>query len=426
MNINLEFDSSAGSAPTGFKAAFTYAAAQLGETIASTATINIAVGYGEIDGAQMAQGAVGQSVPLQSGDINYRQLVAHAGAIMPPPSAASYYVTSAQQKAWGLIPASTALDGAVGVSSEYSYAMDPMNRSINVDFDLIGIAQHEITEAMGRIAGDGLLDRVNYAGVGKLATPYTGGYFSTNAGVTNLQNFSTSSDPADFQSGAIKDPFDAYAGFGTALNYTQTDQRLMSAIGFAQPTQFTVTNMTVGTGSIMESGTLYAGPVAGLTNELIQVTSDNINVVSHTPSSFIKTSAGDDAIDVSAVGGNNVLDGGTGSNFLTGGAGNDTFFLDDRQSAVTWSTINGFHAGDAATVWGITPADFSIKWLNGGGASGYTGLTASITAAGKPDATLTLAGFTPADLGPRLAVSFGATADRGGLAGSSFMQIRGV
>jgi Ca2+-binding RTX toxin-like protein len=42
-----------------------------------------------------------------------------------------------------------------------------------------------------------------------------------------------------------------------------------------------------------------------------------------------------------------VLDGGTGSNFLTGGTGNDTFFVDDRAlGSVIWDTVNNFHAGD--------------------------------------------------------------------------------
>ena len=94
---------------------------------------------------------------------------------------------------------------------------------------------------------------------------------------------------------------------------------------------------------------------------------------------------------IAANSGINVLDGGTGSNFLTGGSGTDTFFVDDRgPTADIWSTVNGFHAGDAATIWGVTPQDFGLTWVDGQGAAGYTGLTLHATASGKPTASLTL------------------------------------
>jgi hypothetical protein len=80
-------------------------------------------------------------------------------------------------------------------------------------------------------------------------------------------------------------------------------------------------------------------------------------------------------------------------NFLVGGTGNDTFFLDDLDSTTPiWSTLVNFHAGDNATIWGVTPADFSIAWVAGEGAPAYSGLTAQITAVGKPAEYLTLAG----------------------------------
>jgi serralysin len=75
-----------------------------------------------------------------------------------------------------------------------------------------------------------------------------------------------------------------------------------------------------------------------------------------------------------------VLDGGTGSNFLSGGSGTDTFFVDDRSaSADIWSTVSGFHAGDAATIWGVAPQDFGLAWMDGQGTPGFTGLTLHAT-----------------------------------------------
>ena len=171
---------------------------------------------------------------------------------------------------------------------------------------------------------------------------------------------------------------------------------------------FQVYDSTAGTSSA-QAGTVYTGPVGGLQHELLLITPDNLAITAAVPNSFIHTGSGTDAIDVSAVSGNNVLDGGTGSNFLVGGKGLDTFFVDARgASSATWSTVSGFHSGDAATLWGITPKDFALSWVDGQGAVGSQGLTLHASGAGKPDASLTLAGFTTADLSNgKLATVFG-------------------
>jgi len=162
----------------------------------------------------------------------------------------------------------------------------------------------------------------------------------------------------------------------------------------------------------------YTGPVSGLQHEYIAITEDQLNITVNSDNWFIQCN-GDDAI--AAHGGTNVLDGGTGSNFLTGGTGPDTFFVDDRSaSADIWSTVLSFHPGDDATVWGLTPQDFNIAWSNNEGASGFTGLTLHATAAGKPTASLTLAGFTTDDMSNgRISVTFGHDA----ASGSSFMNV---
>jgi len=151
----------------------------------------------------------------------------------------------------------------------------------------------------------------------------------------------------------------------------------------------------------------YSGPVANLQGEYINLANDMLNISASTPNWFIHSGSGMDAIAVTS--GTNVLDGGTGSNFLVGGSGTDTFFLDDRAAtADIWSTLVNFHAGDAATIWGVTSQDFNLAWSDGQGAAGYTGLTLSATAPGKANASLTLAGYTQSDLtNGRLGVQFG-------------------
>ena len=183
-------------------------------------------------------------------------------------------------------------------------------------------------------------------------------------------------------------------------------------------TNFSVLDTTTNT-PLQTNGTPYSGPVAGLQEEFIDGAGDNLNVTANVPNVFIHTGSGEDAIDVSHAGGSNVLDGSTGSNFLVGGSGDDTFYVDDRSpSGDTWSTVANFHAGDAATIFGVTQSGFDTSWVDGQGATGFTGLTLHVTAAGlltapgRPTASLTLAGFTTADLSNgRISTSWGTEAD---------------
>ena len=197
--------------------------------------------------------------------------------------------------------------------------------------------------------------------------------------------------------------------------------------------QYLVTNTTTGV-SDWENGQFYSGPVADLKNQFVTYTTDSLNITATKPNNFIHTGSGNDAISVTefseAGGGTNVLDGGSGSNFLVGGSlfkNNDTFFVDDRTPAADiWSTVSNFHTGDSATIWGVTLSDFNLAWMDNQGATGYTGLTLHETAAGKPTASLTLVGFSSADLtNGKLTVSYGTSPATGGMAGSSYMLIHG-
>ena len=219
----------------------------------------------------------------------------------------------------------------------------------------------------------------------------------------------------------------------TALNITVNDAK--TSVVEAAPTKppptttlqdFDIVNET--TGKVYQSaGEPYTGPVAGIDHDIIMITTDNINVTALTANVFIKSGSGEDSLNVAGANGNNVLDGGTGSNFLVGGAGNDTFFLDDRNPpGALWSTLVNFHSGDNATVWGLTAADFQVQTLDNQGAAGFTGLTFNFTQAGQPTASLTLTGFSSADLSNgRLSLSYGRTDDLPGLPGSNYLSIHG-
>jgi Ca2+-binding RTX toxin-like protein len=95
-----------------------------------------------------------------------------------------------------------------------------------------------------------------------------------------------------------------------------------------------------------------------------------------------------------------VLDGGTGSNFLTGGEGQDVFFLDGRGGQPTWSTITDWTQGEQLSVWGWRPGVSQVSWAENAGAEGYKGVTmhADLDANGSIDTSVTWTGMTQAQL----------------------------
>ena len=194
------------------------------------------------------------------------------------------------------------------------------------------------------------------------------------------------------------------------------------------PGNFTVADETTGQQTFI-SGEPYSGPVAGLSQQLILVTPDNLNISANTPNVIIHSGSGTDALDVSRVNGNNILDGSTGSNFLVGGAGRDTFFLDDRNAASdVYSTVVDFHSGDNVTIFGVDPVNFRVIIQDNQGAVGAKRLTYTFTANGKPNASIVLAGFSTADLANgRLTAAYGSNPDLPGQAGSGgvYLNIRG-
>ena len=73
MNLNISFDQSTGSLPSGFVAAVNYVLNYFDNLFTNNVTINIDLGYGEVEGQSLEAGATGEneanlaSVPYQQG-----------------------------------------------------------------------------------------------------------------------------------------------------------------------------------------------------------------------------------------------------------------------------------------------------------------------------------------------------------------------
>ena len=140
--------------------------------------------------------------------------------------------------------------------------------------------------------------------------------------------------------------------------------------------RFNFADQVTGTNGTLE-GSDYLGPVSYLTSQLISTSNENSIFGSTVPNVFLHSGSGDDALNVTE--GSNVLDGGAGSNFLTGSdghdSGHDTFYIDGRNVAKTWDTLVNFHKGDIVDLFGYDPVRGRFAWADDMGAMGYRGAT---------------------------------------------------
>lgn len=449
MKINIQYENSVSSAPAAFTATVNQVVSLLDSLFQNNATMNIVVGWGTVNGTPLSAGNLGSSISSLTGTtysvaetaILNTNSAWHSDnpSSVPlmqttyPVSNATIAINTADAKALGL-PTSTAIDGYVGFNSNANWAYNENGTIGTNQYDLFSTILHEVTEVMGRIADVGVdgfytaMDLFRYSSLGNLDHT-TGGagstaYFSTDGGVTHLGTWNddpTNGDLGDwYPNGPGLNGYDAANDYGSPGHFeplSQVDITLMDALGWnALKTQVVVTDQSKSGITVAVPITLYQGPVAGLNFQYSYTGSDNTNVTATVGNQFVHTGAGTDAIDFRNVIGNNVLDGGTGSNFLVGttnAASHDTFFLDDRSPpADIWSTVVNFHAGDAVTIFGITPTSATVSWVDNQGASGYQGLTAHVVTPGHPEASITLAGLTTADLANgHLSLTYGTEPD---------------
>jgi len=166
----------------------------------SSTNLQLNVPYDQLRAALTAEYATAPSA--------FRTTASGAGgsvnSTVDEPPGGTVAVPLAEAKALGLRAANDPVsDGTFLYDSTASYTFDPNNRAVAGEFDFIGVAEHEISEIMGRI--DGVFnfgfgpavvpyDLFYYTGVGvRLGGPATP-YFSIDNGVTDLHGYSTIGD----------------------------------------------------------------------------------------------------------------------------------------------------------------------------------------------------------------------------------------
>lgn len=259
LTFHLTYDSSTTNAPPGFFTAFQAAIDLLQTTYTDPITINMQVGWGEINGRSLSPGNLGQSSTFQNAIYSYSQIRdalktdaktpddAVALANLPatdPTGGASFVMANAQAKALGLLSANApGIDGYVGFNTNANYDFDPVNRAVAGQYDFFGLACHEVTEVMGRYglgqngASSGRyspIDLFRYSSPGVLdLTPTNGAYFSIDGGHTLINTFNGTGggDLSDW-AGSTLDSFNHSLTQGRELAVSEGDLIEMDAIGY--------------------------------------------------------------------------------------------------------------------------------------------------------------------------------------------------
>ena len=268
LQISLDWDASALAAPQSFRDGMQAAANLITAAFSDNITVHIKIGYGSINGTPLSNqtGALGG---WNSGlGISYTNLRSELSqnatsaddisSVNALPNAAniqgvsSFAISRAQGKAFGLIDANNAgEDGVVG-----------MGTSITGN-NLISVGLHELTHAMGRLAGTGM-DLVRFTANGTRlfsnAIPATASYFSVNDGATKLADFGITSDPGDYLNTGVQgptDPFNEFYNGSTQTVLTGVDLRNMDVLGYSRADQTPADTVTITDVSVNEgnSGT---------------------------------------------------------------------------------------------------------------------------------------------------------------------------
>ncbi len=255
LTINTVFDSTVSSLSNSatVEAAFKTAASAFTNAFSDPVTVNITVSWGYIQGTPLASNQAGTNATAMMGYWTYPQLrTALASSISLPATQtgpAYFAMARAEGKALGLISAtSTASDGAVGFSSGLTYDFNPFDGITAGTYDFVGIAQHEISEILGRgsaITKTGIgfyqlpADLFRYSAPGVQSYSYTTPtYFSTDGGKTNLgwfDNTNDGGDRADWLTGTggsyPGDVQNSYVYTG-ATSFSAADLQLLRALGW--------------------------------------------------------------------------------------------------------------------------------------------------------------------------------------------------
>lgn len=163
----------------------------------------------------------------------------------PTGGAGTWWVTRAQAKAIGLIASDASNDGTTTFGTGNLFTFSGAITAGTYDFK--GIAEHEISEVLGRLGISGgtigsfansysLIDAFSYTGANSRGLGNgAGNFFSIDNGTTLIKGFNNASanglDSRDWVSGS-NDAFNQFSSSGVVNPISAIDLQLMDALGY--------------------------------------------------------------------------------------------------------------------------------------------------------------------------------------------------
>ena len=263
LTFNVTFDASVMQSTNAaqIQSAFTTVTQSFSDLFTNAATINITVYWGPV-GPFVSGIGLGRSQFLIIGTSyseitnalrTHRASVADTNSVasLPgtdPTSGGPWFMAFPEARVLGIVAANDPTeDGEIGFATNVNYTFDPNNRSVASKFDFIAVAQHELSEILGRDTGrlDPSVGFVPYdlfrftnSGVRSLDPNATNAYFSVDNGVTSLRLFYTNQfmgDIQDWKSGAVPDSFDAFVMASHINPLSTADITAMDILGYNGP-----------------------------------------------------------------------------------------------------------------------------------------------------------------------------------------------
>ena len=276
LTIVPSFEATVTSSPLAaqIESAFNYAIGQFEAEYSDPITVDVNVAYtgsglGESDQALFCYSYATVKDALTASETTPDQVTSaqDVPATDPTGGSPSWCESLAELMAIGILPAncfSTATcssDVPTITFGVQPYTFDPSSRGVAGEYDFIGVAEHEMSEVLGRIPGlnqSGFyttndLFRYTAPGARNLTAYTSGAYLSINSGTTNLVPFNTvaGADAQDYASPS-PDSFNAFASPGVTDPLTTAGITNVDVLGYHRiATNLTLTpsSMTTTAGS---------------------------------------------------------------------------------------------------------------------------------------------------------------------------------